>query len=65
VWVAREWADSSSTNRYLSNFLLVVVALVTAPLKYLDYALVGKPKSHRVASALYFRGRKSPVGAGG
>jgi SAM-dependent methyltransferase len=65
VWVAREWADSSSTNRYLSNFLLAVVALVTAPLKYLDYALVGKPKSHRVASALYFRGRKVQADVGG
>jgi len=58
VWVAREWADSSCDNRYLSNLLLAVVALAMAPLKYLDYFLIGKAKSHRVASALYFRGRK-------
>ena len=63
VWVAREWADSSCKNRYLGNLFLAFVALLTAPLKYLDYLLINKPKSHRVASAFFFRGRKVP-GAG-
>jgi ubiquinone/menaquinone biosynthesis C-methylase UbiE len=63
VWVAREWADSCSSNRYVSNLLLALVALLTTPLKYLDYLLIRKPKAHRVASAVYFRGRK-PVRAG-
>jgi SAM-dependent methyltransferase len=58
VWVAREWADSCSSNRFISNLFLAVVALLTAPLKYLDYLLIDKPKSHRVASAVFFRGRK-------
>jgi len=58
VWVAREWADSLSTNRYLSNVLLAGMAIVTAPLKYLDYLVIRSTKSHRVASAVYFRGRK-------
>src|SRR5262245_16679402 len=58
VWVAREWADSLTANRYLSNLLLAAVALLTAPLKYLDYLVVRSPRSHRVASAVYFRGRK-------
>jgi SAM-dependent methyltransferase len=61
VWVAREWADSSCRNRYLGNILLVLVALVTVPFKYLDYFLIKKPKSHRVASAVFFRGRKPAV----
>lgn len=63
VWVAREWADSSCANRYLSNVLLALVAFLVAPLKYLDYVLIKKPKSHRVASAVYFRGQK-PLGTG-
>jgi SAM-dependent methyltransferase len=62
VWVAREWADSLFTNKYLSNAALVLVALLTAPLRYVDYLAIGAPRSHRVASAVYFRGRKKIVG---
>src|SRR5262245_6282622 len=58
VWVAREWADSCCSNRYLSNLVLALVAFVTAPFKYLDYLLIWRPKSHRVASAVFFRGHK-------
>jgi SAM-dependent methyltransferase len=58
VWVAREWADSCCTNRVVSNLLLTVMALVTAPLKYLDFLMIRSSRSHRVASAVYFRGRK-------
>lgn len=61
VWVAREWADSLFSNRVLSNLMLLIAAFVTAPLKYLDYILIRSPRGHRVASAVYFRGRK-PVG---
>jgi ubiquinone/menaquinone biosynthesis C-methylase UbiE len=60
VWVAREWADSCARNRYISNLLLVLVAFVMAPMRYLDYLVIGSPRSHRVASAVYFRGRKPP-----
>ncbi|HXG08813.1 MAG TPA: class I SAM-dependent methyltransferase [Gemmataceae bacterium] len=63
VWIIREWANSLTANRYLSNLFLVVMALLTAPLKYLDYLLIRGPRSHRVASAVYFRGRK-PFGSG-
>jgi SAM-dependent methyltransferase len=58
VWIAREWADSLTSNRYLSNALLVVAAIGTAPLKYIDYLAIRGSRSHRVASAVYFRGRK-------
>jgi SAM-dependent methyltransferase len=58
VWIAREWADSFSSNRYLSNLFLMVMAFVTAPLKYLDFLMIRSARSHRAASALYFRGRK-------
>jgi SAM-dependent methyltransferase len=58
VWVAREWVHSWFSNRVVSNMLLVTVAMLTAPLKYLDYLLIRNPRSHRVASAVYFRGRK-------
>jgi hypothetical protein len=58
VWVARQWAEGLVSNRYLSNFLLVLASLVLAPLRYLDYLLIDRPKSHYVASAVYFRGRK-------
>lgn len=58
VWVIREWADSCTNNRYLSNLFLIPVALVTAPLRYLDFLMIRSPRSHRVASALFFRGRK-------
>lgn len=63
VWILREWADSCFTNRYLSNLFLAVVAVAIYPFKYLDYLLIRKPKSHRVASAVFFRGRKSASAA--
>jgi SAM-dependent methyltransferase len=58
VWIAREWADSCFRSRILSNLFLAFVSLLLWPLKYLDYLLIKKPKSHRAASAVYFRGRK-------
>ncbi|WP_169979006.1 class I SAM-dependent methyltransferase [Tautonia rosea] len=58
VWIAREWADSCSGNRYLSNAMLIAAALVTAPIRYLDYLVIRSPRSHRVASAVFFRGQK-------
>jgi SAM-dependent methyltransferase len=58
TWVAREWANSWSTNRILSNLLLIPVALLTAPFRYLDYLMIRTTRSHHVASAVYFRGRK-------
>lgn len=58
IWVAREWADSLTSNRYLSHLLLAGTAFMTAPFKYIDYLTVRSPRAHRVASAVYFRGRK-------
>ncbi len=58
VWVTREWANSLSSNRILSNLLLIPVAILTAPFKYLDYFLVRSVRSHHVASAVFFRGKK-------
>lgn len=58
VWIVREWANSVSSNKVLSNVFLVPVALITAPLRYLDYLLVGRARSHHAAAAVYFRGRK-------
>jgi hypothetical protein len=58
IWVVREWANSCTSNRWLSNLLLVPVALLTAPFKYLDYVLIRSQRSHHVASAVFFRGRK-------
>jgi SAM-dependent methyltransferase len=63
VWILREWADSCFTNRYLSNLFLAFVAFTLAPFKFLDYLLVKKPKAHRVASAVFFRGRKPASGS--
>ena len=58
VWVAREWANGLTSNRVFSNLFLVGMALVTWPFKYLDYLAVRSSRSHRVASAVFFRGRK-------
>ena len=58
VWVIREWADSLTSNRYLSNSFLAIAAIATAPFKYLDYIAIHSSRSHRVASAVFFRGRK-------
>ncbi len=63
VWVIREWADSLTSNRYISNSLLAIAAVLTAPVKYLDYAAIRSSRSHRVASAVYFRGRKAALAA--
>jgi len=61
VWIMREWANSLTSNRWLSNLFLVPVALLTAPLRYLDYMLIYSKRSHHVASAVFFRGRKPAV----
>jgi SAM-dependent methyltransferase len=58
IWIAREWANSVREDRALSNLMLIAMAIVTAPFKYLDYIWLRSPRSHRVASAVYFRGRK-------
>ena len=63
VWVAREWANSACDDRILSNLMLVSAAIVTAPWKYLDYIWLRSARSHRVASAVYFRGRKPVANA--
>jgi carbamoyltransferase len=58
VWTAREWANSVSSNKIVSNLLLVPVALLTAPFRYLDLLLIHSRRSHHVASAVFFRGRR-------
>jgi SAM-dependent methyltransferase len=58
VWITREWVNSWTSNRILSNVFLSIAALLLAPLKYLDYILIRGQRSHHVASAVYFRGRK-------
>jgi SAM-dependent methyltransferase len=58
IWIIREWANSLTSHRLLSNLLLIPVALLTAPFRYLDYLLIRGERSHHVASAVYFRGRK-------
>lgn len=58
VWIAREWANSWTSNRVVSNLLLIPAALITAPFRYLDFFLIRSKRSHHVASAVFFRGRK-------
>jgi SAM-dependent methyltransferase len=58
VWIAREWANSCTSNKVISNLLLIPVAIATSPLRYLDYLLINSLRSHHVASAVFFRGRK-------
>jgi SAM-dependent methyltransferase len=58
VWITREWVNSWTSNRVLSNLLLIPVAILTAPLRYLDFILIRSKRSHHVASAVFFRGRK-------
>ena len=59
VWVTREWLHSLTTNRVASNLLLAAAAFVTAPLRYADLFLIGSARSHHIASAVFFRGRKA------
>jgi Methylase involved in ubiquinone/menaquinone biosynthesis len=58
VWIIRAWTNSWSSHRIVSNLLLVPVALVVTPFKYLDYLMIRLRRSHHVASAVFFRGRK-------
>lgn len=58
VWIAREWANSWSSHRVVSNVLLAAFAVLLTPMKYLDYLMIRGARSHRVASAVYFRGRR-------
>lgn len=58
AWIARQWCVVGVTHPWLSNLLLLGACLATLPLKYCDYWLLQRPRSHWVASAVYFRGRK-------
>jgi SAM-dependent methyltransferase len=58
VWITREWVNSFTGNRWISNALLIPTAILTAPIRYLDYLLLRSPRGHHVASAVFFRGRK-------
>ena len=58
IWIAREWANSCRDDRFVSNLMLILVAVSLAPLKYLDYFWLRSRRAHHVASAVYFRGRK-------
>jgi SAM-dependent methyltransferase len=58
VWIAREWANSVRDDRVVSNVCLIAMAWATSPLRYLDYFLTRSPRAHRVASAVYFHGKK-------
>jgi SAM-dependent methyltransferase len=64
VWVTREWVNSWTSNKVVSNLLLIPVAFLTAPVRYLDYLFIRSKRSHHVASAVFFRGRK-PGGPAG
>lgn len=59
VWIVREWANSICNDRIISNLMLISAAIVMAPIKYLDYFWMRSARSHRVASAFYFRGQKA------
>jgi SAM-dependent methyltransferase len=58
VWIIRAWTNSWSSHRIVSNLLLVPVALIVTPFKYLDYLMIGRRRGHHVASAVFFRGKK-------
>jgi SAM-dependent methyltransferase len=58
VWIVREWVNSWTSHRIVSNVLLIPVAFITAPIRYIDYLLVRSSRYHRAAAALYFRGRR-------
>jgi SAM-dependent methyltransferase len=58
VWIIREFANSITSSRVFSNLIMVPVALVVTPFKYLDYFMIRSSRSHHVASAVFFRGRK-------
>lgn len=61
VWILREWANSIRDDRVISNLMLIMAAIILSPLKYLDYLWMKSPRSHRVASAVFFRGQKPTV----
>lgn len=58
-WLLREYFDSCITsNRYIGRSMLIVVAYLLAPIRYLDYILIKNPLAYKMASALFFRGEK-------
>lgn len=63
LWVVQEWAKTWAIGP-CSLLFSAAVAFLLAPLRYLDYFMIRLKRSHHVASAVYFRGRKPLHDAG-
>ena len=58
AWIMVESSQILFNNRFLNNLAKNLTKILVFPLKYLDALLVKRPNAYRVASAIYFHGRK-------
>lgn len=58
AWIAVEASQVLFINKFLNKIAKNITKIFVSPLKYLDVFLVEKPNTYKVASALYFHGKK-------
>lgn len=58
AWIMVETSQMLFRNKFLSNLAKNITKILVSPLKYLDALFVKKPDAQKVASAIYFHGRK-------
>ena len=58
AWIMIETSQIIFKNKILSNISKNITKILVFPFKYLDRFLVKKPDAYKVASAVYFHGRK-------
>jgi len=63
LWIAQEWIAivTSFGNTVLKDAMLMLIMLITFPLKYLDLVLERASTSAKIASGFYIYARKSAI----
>jgi SAM-dependent methyltransferase len=57
-WILNEYIICLLGNGLLGNIMSFVTRLAVAPMRYMDYLLIKKDSSMKIASGIYFTGRK-------
>jgi len=60
VWILNEYFQCLCGNNVFGKLVSVIARFVFAPIRYLDYVLNARDCAKRIASGVYFVGKKQP-----